>query len=492
MFLVTHDSLRAIVKLDVNGDLAWSKIYPAILGGPWEVRGSAATNDGGAVMITAFEEADVDTPDEDHITLSRIDASGLLVWSRRYGVARINENSLVVPHVHSNGSDQYFIYLAAPDIGLEPQRIMKVDGLGDVLWSVGIDHMPADYPGQKLVPTPFGGCLLLCWPHPSDGPLLVSLFADDGSLTWARSIRMTNESWALTPGAGIQTSTGDVYLMGDQMSTGAGDFFAFLIKISATGDLLWYRLYGTAGLPDTHLHQTRDIVELPSGDLAIGSTRFNLFDTSGVHYSSLAREFDSYTYGSTEHGLSVSSVAVVDGDFISTGNWIVTDVFFNYTYFHPVVMRTRQDLSGSCGWQQGPEDLASDTLVPPAFVEFLDLGTPVNIAWSYVDTVYAEMSAPLSMGEFCPLLNVEEMPPGTPRLVVVPSLATKGSTIRVDAPSSDRIELLDAVGGSVLTVQVHPGMSCAIPTSSLASGFYLVRSCDVAGNVLGTSRVVLE
>ena len=492
MFFLRQDNLRALVKLDQNGDLLWSNAYPVVAGEPWFVYELVPTTDGGAVMLLESADESAWGLNLYHVRLARIDASGALVWTKRYNLPVVEFTTITRSELMTNGANEFFVRMSPIQPSSDPHRVMKINGAGDVLWCTSFDEWQGDGHVRSLYPAQGGGCLMVNWSNSfSNTPNSVSLFDGSGNLLWGRSVRMTNGNWLFYPGTAIQSSTGEVYLLGYQMGMGVpGQNFGYMVRIALNGDLDWYKIYGDGN----DLHYAEEVVELPSGDLRFGSFDVNVFDTDGNHLSHQQRSFPEVNMGVLSYSLPGGDEVALptNNGFLRVADWTKTDDFFGYSWYKPVISVVPWDLNNTCGWDSTAFATASDTIVPPAFIEYLTLNDAGPASYSFADTATVSFAVPLTLTDFCTLLSVDDVDASATPVTVFPSLLQAGTPINVHAQGAARMELFNARGRSVQILAAEHDAQVSFNSSTLRSGLYLIRAVDAKGALLGTARVVVE
>jgi hypothetical protein len=227
---------RALVfDLDPTGEILWSRwcgFRPYSIGS-----GVIACRDSGCVITGTQSWSD--EPVSGFIT--RIDKMSDTLWQRRfpstggtYGKALCAQFDTLFVTVGSYFPDGYSI----PDLYLQATRMN-----GDTLWTQRYGGTELDE-GAAICGTANGEFLVAgttrSWGEGKKDVLMLRANRY-GGLVWMTTAGGREDEEASDA---IQTSDGGFAVCGFTRSTGAGDDDAFLIKLSAQGDLEWNRFYG--------------------------------------------------------------------------------------------------------------------------------------------------------------------------------------------------------------------------------------------------------
>ncbi|MBL0063149.1 MAG: hypothetical protein IPP40_17125 [bacterium] len=222
-------------------DSAWSKSYGGL--GNDDCHKVVATSDGGFVLAgttTSFGSGNQD------IWLLKANANGDSIWSRTFGGTNDDQGKVVLETI-DNGLLVAGGTSSSGSGGMD-MMIEKTDSDGNTEWSQVIGGTGSDICYSAVQTTDSGyavaGVLSVTGAGSNFG--LVKLSAS-GAILWSRSFG----------GAGIeicnsiqQTSDGSYILGGFTNSFGLGSFDYWLLKTDANGDSMWSRTLGTP-LSDT-------------------------------------------------------------------------------------------------------------------------------------------------------------------------------------------------------------------------------------------------
>jgi predicted secreted protein len=243
-FLITGDTCSYgaghndayLVKTDANGEMQWNKTY----GGPMNESAYVLcqTSDGGyAIMCTttSFGAGGKDA------WLLKIDAVGNLQWNKTYGDAGDNDGWMVFQT--ADGGYALSCDTNSFGAGGYDAWLIKTDASGNMQWNKTYGGTGADYP-TDLILTADGGYLLPIMSM-SFGGIKGWLVKTDssGNMLWNKTYSVGTSSSSFL--AGIQTADGGYALTGVVFSGAKYD--AWFVKTDSSGNMLWNRTYVGTG-----------------------------------------------------------------------------------------------------------------------------------------------------------------------------------------------------------------------------------------------------
>ncbi len=286
-----------VMKFDAARTLQWQKSYGGA-GTDW-ANDIEQADDGGYFMVGSSNSVDGDVTgahgDLD-IWVVRVDQEGALLWQRALGGSDQDRGMSILPtddggcivagETFSNNGN------VSGNHGLYDAWVIKLDASGNVQWQNTLGGSGYDM-ARCIASTADGGSVIAGLTGSSNGDVsanngglydvwVVELDAS-GGLVWERAIGGSDwdsaESIVLDDDngfviAGVTASTdGDVA----PGAHGGDDFW--IVKLSATGDILWQHVLG-GGAPDKAkcIHRTAD-----GGFVATGQTASTDGDVVGNH-----------------------------------------------------------------------------------------------------------------------------------------------------------------------------------------------------------------
>ena len=226
-----------ILKLDSSGDVTWQKTYG---GSNDDNAGSIQpTSDGGYIVAGSSDSFGSGLYDYDFWVL-KLDSSGNVVWQKTYGGAAEDRAG----SIRQTSEGGYIVAGTTASFGAGGWDfwVLKLDSLGDVTWQKKYGSPVADL-FESIQPTSDGGYIVAGF---SDillvgfwDVLLLKLDAS-GNVVWQKAYGDYGDDFALS----IQpTSDGGYITAGYTPSYGFGDEL-WLIKLDSSGDIVWQKTYG--------------------------------------------------------------------------------------------------------------------------------------------------------------------------------------------------------------------------------------------------------
>lgn len=198
-----HGSYDAwILKLDATGNITWQK---SIGGTDYDGANSIRqTSDGGYIFSggTYSTDGDITTPDSKKIWIVKLNSTGSIEWQKMYGSGNANEYTKQIDQTSDGG----FIVLStsgenAGDVtgnhGSTDFWILKLDNTGSISWQKSLGGSDYEYPARLF-------------------------FSDDGGYI----------------------ITGSTYSNDGDVSGNHGDSDGWIVRLSATGELIWQKAIG--------------------------------------------------------------------------------------------------------------------------------------------------------------------------------------------------------------------------------------------------------
>ncbi|NNE32946.1 MAG: hypothetical protein HKN40_11310 [Winogradskyella sp.] len=279
-----------VLKFNEDDEIEWSKTY----GGSGDDRGKdiIQTQDGGYAIIGTSQSNDNDVSGNSGMQdfwLAKLSSSGVLVWQKSFGY---------------QGADRGISVIQTSDLGYFISGVLDVTASGGAGNALRIDnkHAGGDYwvlkldsSGDRIWSRYFGGNF-------SDTPEGVVETADNGFIIAGNSDSIDTD-----------------------ISNNKGSYDFWVIRISASGDLIWEKSFG-----GNEIDEARAIV--PSGDgnyIIAGDTRSNTNDVSSnkgaadlwiIKISPQGNLIWEKTIGGTNFDVARAIVKTQDNSFLLAGS----------------------------------------------------------------------------------------------------------------------------------------------------------------------------
>ncbi len=227
-----------VVKIDGSGALQWTK---TIGGANNDYSYSIAnTTDGGFIIAgntSSFGQGG------DDVYIIKLDGSGNLQWTKAIGGTNNDLGYSVIQT--SDGGFAIAGYSSSFGQGGNDLYVLKLDGLGNLLWSRTIGGVNDDF-GYAIIETSDGG-LAIAGQTQSFGQGNVDVYVvkldGSGNLQWSRTIGGVNNDEGSSI---IETSDNGFLIVGQTQSFGQGGWDVYAIKLDASGTLQWTTTVGGA------------------------------------------------------------------------------------------------------------------------------------------------------------------------------------------------------------------------------------------------------
>ncbi len=233
---IVNDIDVKIVKTNNSGDTLWSKKY----GGsrPDYPNRMLATNDGNYFIVGSTQS--FGGGDQD-IYLLKINPSGDTLWTKRYGGFGNEDGNEITATADGN----YVIVGGSNSVNLSNNDIqfIKIDPAGSVIWMKY--YGGPDYESARSVKLCLDGGFIIAGKTASTSNSVATLFLvktdASGDTIWTKKYSGGGNSYE---GKSILASSDGTYTLCLDDSSGARDSDVRVMKISATGSVLWNKMYG--------------------------------------------------------------------------------------------------------------------------------------------------------------------------------------------------------------------------------------------------------
>lgn len=249
-----------VIKLNATGALEWQQTYG---GSDWDSASDIIqTVDGGYVLVGTTRSNDGDVIGHQgfgDIWVLRLDPVGVLLWQRtlgsataEYGAALAGSDDggvVVAGTAYGNGGD------VSGHHGEIDMWVVKLDSTGQLQWQLPLGGSGFEQ-AFAITSTQDGGFAVAGYTDSNDGDVTGGQGGPDywvvkldggGALQWQRTLGGTGGDQA---SAIVERNGGDLLVSGTTNSTDGdislayGGYDAWLVRLSASGALLWEQSYG--------------------------------------------------------------------------------------------------------------------------------------------------------------------------------------------------------------------------------------------------------
>jgi hypothetical protein len=336
-----------LLKFDSDANLQWSKTY----GGSGDDRGRSLiqTQDGGFALLGYSSSSDGDVSSNNgsrDFWLVKTDAQGNLSWEQSYGFAGSDEGNHILEtsdghflmtgiiDVTASGGDGIFGRNASRHAGGDYWSL-KVTQTGDLVWS--------RYYGGSFTDSAYGAV------ETSNQEFIIAGSSDSNDVNISNN-KGTYDFWVVKAGSGgdlvweqsyggtqideargiVSSGDGNFIIVGDTRSSdtdvslnnGAADLW--LVKISASGEILWNQSIGGANFDvPRSINPTLD-----GGFVIAGSSRSSdgvvdlnqgQNDAWVVKISNSGQLISQQTFGGSEIDFAYDAIQLLDGSIVLVG-----------------------------------------------------------------------------------------------------------------------------------------------------------------------------
>lgn len=303
-----------VLRLDSTGNVVWQKTY-----GAGEARSIQQTSDGGFI-VAGFTGTFSPVADA---WVFRLDASGGVVWSMTYGGGD-HDVALSVQQTFDGG---FVVAGHTRPFGLgspvDEAWILRLDSFGGVIWTktYGGPGFSCDE-AQSVQQTSDGGFIFVGRRDPASGcthespDAWVVRLNPDGTIAWEETFGVAGASdYTFSV---QQTSDGGFIVAGLTESSGAGGSDFWVLRLDASGGVVWQKAYGGTGNDlAVSVQQSSD-----GGFIVAGFTSSfgaGNFDFWVLRLDSIGNAVWQKTYGGTGDDEAFSVQQTSDGGFIVAG-----------------------------------------------------------------------------------------------------------------------------------------------------------------------------
>jgi hypothetical protein len=444
------------MRVDSTGNVLWTKIY----GGPQYDPVYAGTQS----LDGSFLVAGTSVSFGSVAWIVNADSNGNLKWSRTFSSGSVDYIGAAAP-----ASDMGFILAGSaeyPSVGNKQCWIFKIDSAGDLQWSTAVGGTLKDE-AYGIMQTSDGGYLATGTSNysPAIKPngLLVKLDAT-GSLVWAYNYGDTLTQRLFHT---IQTFDGGFISVGDSYYLASDSTDALVIKMNSSGNPEWTALVGTgANELATSVAQTSDSGYVITGGLF--NSGFQFSDVMLFKLDKTGNLLWSKVYGSTgsDNGAYVSETH--DGGLAivgSTTGFSIGDKGY--------IIKT--NAQGESGCNETSLNMTETFITIPftPVIATVDTGCILNAVVPVINSGGSENT-------LCSTALMNEPEPTQLQIYPNPS----AGEINIELPyvlSDGVIEMYSVAGEKVFEMAFDYKSMVQIPTLILSNGFYLVKVISASG-----------
>lgn len=228
-----------LMKVDLSGNLLWSKKYTASAQGFTSLMQIAYSNN--ALLVScAYQNAGYFNG------LAKLDTSGNVLWSKQFAYGDINQNTRIIPlttgYLLCGHRDYEQAGIFTFDITLT-----RIDDSGNIVWAKAFGNNSFDFTCAAAVLSA-NNELIVAGNYglrmPPDYDPMIARFDSSGNLLWMKTFNDASGFFVeFTPTDMCVTSDGNFAITGFTKNTNS-NFDPQLIKIDGGGNILWAkRLY---------------------------------------------------------------------------------------------------------------------------------------------------------------------------------------------------------------------------------------------------------
>lgn len=221
-----------LIKTDASGNTVWQKVYDGTDGGGGVI--VAQTSDGGFIISGGTYPYTAPGPIVTSFFLLKTDPTGKLLWLETYDSSRYNNSALVVPAADGG----YMVALQIGSVFLDVDILLvKIDQVGRVVWEKRLSR-EGNQVGQSLATTHDGGYIIVGstgYTSGENGKVFLIKMNASGDVLWEKT-------YADGSGAGrslARTPDGGYIIAGGFISSRSRGIGVYLLKTDACGNFIW-------------------------------------------------------------------------------------------------------------------------------------------------------------------------------------------------------------------------------------------------------------
>lgn len=242
-----------IVKFNGDGDLVWQTSFLSASGEYRLFSSIDETQDGGFILTGQIN------PVREETWIVKLNADGGIIWEKLLG------GSGIYRVIELSGGNLLFAGRSSAGAGGYDLWVEKLTSDGTSIWQKTYGGVYAEYLGDVLETSDNQYVLTGYAQLTADGPftgLVIKLDAD-GNIVWQNAYGGNDIDYIFSID---ETTSGDLLVAGYSQSFGDGDKDYWLMKLDASGEIIWQKNYGGTNNNDI----ARTIQETSDGGIIVG------------------------------------------------------------------------------------------------------------------------------------------------------------------------------------------------------------------------------
>jgi hypothetical protein len=337
-----------ILRLDQAGDTLWTRTYGNIQYD--EVQDIDTTSDGGYILTGHTWTNDW----AGDVYLIKLDAMGNVTWDQTYGgTVGLSDKGYSVRETSDGG---YVVCGSTETYGQggDDVYVIKTNSTGALVWTRTVGTTGAIEVGREIQQTSDGGYVITGY---TDGAgtsfhdiFLIKLNAS-GTVLWNYRYGGSSYDFAYTV---EETSDGGFILGATTNSFGAGDWDAYLLKTDSLGTLQWSKTYGLSGEDRAQAaRQTSD-----GGYIICG--RSNSVGSGGYDATLHKTDASGNLSWTKSYGGTLEDQAWFVREY-SGGGYVVCGYSYSYGSGSKDLVMIRTDVNGASGCNESSASFSTST-----------------------------------------------------------------------------------------------------------------------------------
>ncbi len=227
-----------VVKLDVNGDVVWTKVIGET--STFDVGTSIIQTIDSSYVIAGYTQSGSNNKD---ILVIKLDMNGNVVWAKTIGGS--NDDRVFSIVQTSDGGYALAGWTYSFGAGSSDAYIIKLDSIGNVKWRKVIGGSSSDV-ASSIIQINDGSYVIAGYTSSfgaGNYDVFVVKLDTVGNVIWARTVGGSN--W--DEGLSVVQGDGGYIIVGYTRSFGAGLFDVYVVKLDLDGNVQWTRAVGDYG-----------------------------------------------------------------------------------------------------------------------------------------------------------------------------------------------------------------------------------------------------